>query len=171
MRQNPSTMDLVGAARVLVDELEYRCGVLGEDADALLDEFLEGVPDKLGAIRHVIERLKVEAEYLKNEEDRLRERRKSWEENLDNVRAKALALLTAHRDVTGERKIKTADYTAWLATTTSLRGPDDVGDWPRRFTKEELVRKVDKKAALAALKAGEEFDGLALVERDGVRFR
>jgi hypothetical protein len=169
--QNLSTMDLIGAARQLVEELEYRGGVLGEDMDAILDEFLRLLPDKVGAIRYVIDRVALERDYLKAEEARLADRRRSWDARLAKIKVKATALMHAHQEVTGERKIKAADYTAWLATTTSVHGPELATAWPHRFLSEEVVVRVDKKAAKAALQAGEEFDGLTLVERDGVRFR
>jgi hypothetical protein len=117
----------------------------------------------------VIRRLDAEAEFIRAEEKRLAERRKGYEVAGERIRDLAAALLEAREKLGEEPKVKTPQYTAWLQETESILAPEDITDWPAEWTRTKV--EPDKRAALAALKAGTSKPGFCISRKRGVRFR
>ena len=165
-----TTYELTMQASDLLAHLEDSGGELTPEAEASLDAWLEAAPDKLGGIRAVLARFKADAALLKAEARRLTDRARALGNAEQRLKGCAVLLLEAHEELTGEAKVKRPDFSAWLATTKSVRGPDNVWEWPAHLRVEQDPRP-NKKAAGLLLKAGEELDGITLVETRGVRFR
>jgi len=168
---NPTTFELIQAAAVLVQALTEDHGELDERSEHLLEIFMERCPDKLGALKAVVDRSAADADFLKAEAKRLDERRGGLLKIRERCRLMARELLEAHQDLTGETKIKTPTYTAYLSTRHSVAGPSDPEEWPELYREEVTTIKPNKKAALAALKGGAVVPGLELASSVSVAFR
>lgn len=165
-----TTYELLEQARAVLACLETEAGVLTPEAETQLFAFLDGSADKLAACMAIAKRLDAEAELLKSEEMRLRDRRHALENGVDRVRGYATDLLVAREALGEEAKVKTASYTAWLQTTESVQGPDDVAYWPMEWTRTKV--EPDRSSALKALKAGDVApDGFGIVQRRSIRWR
>jgi hypothetical protein len=166
----PTTYELIEAARAVFACIDSEAGVLTPEAEAQLIAFLEGSEDKIAACIAVAKRLEAEAELLKSEELRLRDRRHALENGVDRVRAFASDLLLTREQLGEEPKVKTPTYTAWLQTTESIQGPEDIAYWPMEWTRTKI--EPDRSSALKAIKAGDETpDGFSIVQRRSVRWR
>jgi hypothetical protein len=164
-----STYELLTMSRDLLDMVEMENGVLTVDAEKTLIDFLAKSEDKLYACMTVIRRLDAEAEFIRAEEKRLAERRKGYETAVERIKDLAAALLEAREKLGEEPKVKTPQYTAWLQETESILAPEDITDWPAEWTRTKV--EPDKRAALAALKAGTSKPGFCISRKRGVRFR
>jgi hypothetical protein len=171
--KRPSVFDLITEAADLVRAV----GALDPDQDIegqlaeLLCGWLDDAEDKLGALRVVKLRLEAEAELLKTEAKRLQNRARTLSLAVGRVRSMGVELLQAHAEISGETKIKTSEYTAWLTTSERVEGPDAPAAWPGAFRREEIVIKVDKTAAKRALKSGKKISGLRLVPSTSITWR
>ncbi len=150
----------------------------GRELAELVDLLGEAVPAKLDGISFVIDRLKADAAQLREWEKELAAKRKTRDRAIERLRQRATEILTASRSAgqfTGDDgKIKVGKDTGavrshWLVTTVSIDGPEEIDHWPEGW--QSVVIKPDKRAALGALKSGEERDGFRLVEREGWRAR
>ncbi len=165
-----STYELLSQARGILDVIDSEAGVLTPEAEAALFAFLDASEDKLGACMAVAKRLDAEGELLKSEETRLRDRRHALENAVDRVRGVASELLLAREALGEEAKVKTSTYTAWLQTTESVRGPDEIAYWPMEWTRTKI--EPDRSAALKGLRAGADVpDGFEVVQRRSIRWR
>jgi hypothetical protein len=163
-----STYELIETANDLIDRLWGLEGVVDDETDAAVDQWLEDCPDKLGAIAAAKRRIKDDVASLKAEEDRIKDRRKTLEKSIVRVSQLALGLLQAHQELTGETKIKRPDLTAWIATTKSVEVINEA-DIPSAFL--VTTTRPDKTAIGKTLKGGEDVPGCELVEKTGARFR
>jgi hypothetical protein len=79
--------------------------------------------------------------------------------------------LLIEREAMGEEpKVKTSHYTAWLAETQSITGPDEITEWPQQWRRVKV--EADKAAALREAKNGAKLPtGFALVSKRSIRFR
>ena len=77
--------------------------------------------------------------------------------------------MQAHQELTGEKKMKRADMTVWIAETTSV----DIHDEEKVPSKFIVVThtRPDKKAIREVLDSGESVPGCELLIKAGVRFR
>ena len=167
----PTTYDLVSAAQALVMALEDGEGVLTEEGENLLGLYIERSEDKLGALRAVINRCDADADVLAKEVKLLTQRKRALGKAKERCRLLAFDLLCAHEKLTGETRIKTQTYSAWLASSERIDGPDDPRDWPEDFVTERTIQEVDRRAALEALKAGKTFPRLSIHKSRSARFR
>jgi hypothetical protein len=140
-----------------------------EESLAALDAWIEESGDKIGACRAVVARLKSEEELLSAEIKKLSARKRARSNERQYVLSLATALLEAKELADGEAKVRRPDFSAWLQTTHSLSCPEDSARWPSEYT--QTTTTLDKARIRKALKSGELFDGFALVEKRGVRFR
>ena len=168
-RPNNSTYELIEKATELITTLWALEGEVYDEVEEAVDEWLEDCPDKLGALFAVKRRVKEEAAYLRTEEKRLAQRRKSLESSNTRVSLLALGLMQAHQELTGEKKMKRADMTVWIAETTSV----DIHDEEKVPSKFIVVThtRPDKKAIREVLDSGESVPGCELLIKAGVRFR
>lgn len=165
-----TTYDLMrGAARVQM-EIEENSGLLSEDTAAFLTTWIEQSEDKVLACMHLVRRMEAEAELLEAEEKRLRAKRKTCESVGELVKAMATNLLLAREMMGEESKVKGPTYSAWLAETVSIAGPEDVSEWPEVWRRVKV--EPDRAAALRAAKGGAELPyGFELKATRGVRWR
>ena len=165
-----TTYDLMrGAARVQM-EIEQNDGLLSEDTAAFLSGWIEESEDKVLACMHLVRRMDAEAELLEREEKALRAKRKTCENVSEHVKALATGLLLAREAMGEESKVKGPTYSAWLAETVSIAGPEDVSEWPEVWRRVKL--EPDRAAALRAAKSGAELPyGFELKATRGVRWR
>ena len=166
----PSTYDLlVDSARIL-GSIEAEQGVLTPECELALATWLETSEDKLHSCLALSRRLDAEATLLKDEENRLKARRQAMESAEERVKLLATALLLAREELGEEPKVKTAYYSAWLAETQSVSGPEEVSEWPEMWRR--VKTEPDRAAALKAAKAGAELpSGFRLETKRGVRWR
>lgn len=165
-----STYDLLVQSSDLLSFIEAEAGILTPEAETALQDWLAGSEDKLHACIAVARRLDAEGDLLKAEEARLKSRRQAMEAADDRVRQLAAALLEAREALGEEPKVKTSHYTAWLAETQSISGPEDVSAWPESWRRIKV--EADRSAALKAAKSGAELpDGFRLETKRGVRWR
>lgn len=165
-----TTYDLMrGAARVQM-EIEQNDGLLSEDTAAFLSGWIEESEDKVLACMHLVRRMDAEAELLEREEKALRAKRKTCENVSEHVKALATGLLLAREAMGEESKVKGPTYSAWLAETVSIAGPEDVSEWPEVWRRVKV--EPDRAAALRAAKGGAELPyGFELKATRGVRWR
>lgn len=165
-----TTYDLMrGAARVQM-EIDENSGLISEDTAAFLSGWIEESEDKVLACMHLVRRMEVEAELLEAEEKRLRHKRKTCENVSEHVKALATGLLLARESMGEEAKVKGPTYSAWLAETVSIVGPEDVSEWPEVWRRVKV--EPDRAAALRAAKGGAELPyGFELKATRGVRWR
>lgn len=165
-----STFDLINQARHLLTIIEADEGVLTEATEAELLNWLSASEDKLHACLAARKRLDSEAELLREEEKRIAARRKALETASDRVMEFATALLLERETMGEEPKVKTPNYTAWIADTQSILGPDEVSQWPEQWRRVKV--EADKAAALREAKNGAQLPtGFHLVTKRSVRFR
>ena len=165
-----TTYDLMrGAARVQM-EIDENSGLISEDTAAFLAGWIEESEDKVLACMHLVRRMEVEAELLEAEEKRLRMKRRTCENVAEHVKALATGLLLARESMGEEAKVKGPTYSAWLAETVSIVGPEDVSEWPEVWRRVKV--EPDRAAALRAAKGGAELPyGFELKATRGVRWR
>jgi hypothetical protein len=165
----PSTYELLVDSSRILGSIEAEQGVLTPECELALAAWLESSEDKLHSCLALSRRLDSEATLLKEEEARLKARRQAMESAEERVKVYATALLVAREEL-GEEPVKTAAYSAWLAETQSVSGPEDVSEWPETWRR--VKTEPDRAAALKAAKAGAELPaGFRLESKRGVRWR
>ena len=165
-----SSYELVMEAGRLMVELEESGGVLSEEAEARLDSFIKGSGDKLGGIRAVIDRFKIEAELQKKLKDRHAKKQSSLTKAADRLGKLAVSLLQAKEEL-GEKPVAEGDWgKVSIRTSQSVDVRGHVDDIPVKYLVEQLP-KVDKKQALKDLKAGESIPGIQLVIKHSPNWR
>jgi hypothetical protein len=166
----PSTYELLVDSSRILGSIEAEQGVLTPECELALASWLESSEDKLHSCLALSRRLDSEATLLKEEEARLKARRQAMESAEERVKMYATALLVAREELGEEPKVKTSSYTAWLAETQSVSGPEDVSEWPEMWRR--VKTEPDRAAALKAAKAGAELPaGFRLESKRGVRWR
>lgn len=142
---------------------------LAEDPDideqAFLDtlEGIEGaIEDKADGYARVIRQLTADAEALKAESDRLYNRRKNIENNIDRMK-KALQNAMV---ITGKTKFKTDLFSFGIRKNVPAVVIDEqrLANIPAEFLIPQDP-KIDKKAIKEAIKAGKNLDGIAHLEQ------
>lgn len=121
--------------------------------------------------RFAAKRLEIEITAAKGERDYFARRMTRLELELERVKAGALELLLVKAELGEEPKVRTPNVSAWLIETTSVVGPEDVSAWPAEYRRVRTVETPDKENAKAALLAGEDLPGLALVRRRSLGWR
>lgn len=143
----------------------------GADADISheIDAWLSGCEDRMTAYWAVCKRLDAEQAMLREMEQALARRRRYLDAQADIVRSRASYMLEAREGLGEEAKVKTALFSAWLATTTSVEvsvEPERLDECYRRVTVD-----VDKARLKRDLEIGATVHGAALVAKRGVRWR
>ena len=112
----------------------------------------------------------------KAEAARFRERASRLDAEIERVKAPALALMLAKRelgevDKEGKVRVKTACVSAWLVETETVVGPEDGRDWPEGF--QRISVEPDRAGAKAVLQLGEAADpeDRAWLAEAGVRLK
>jgi FtsZ-binding cell division protein ZapB len=138
-----------------------------ETITALYNEIEEDLEHKADAVRVVLSRLKSDSDYLASEIKRLQQRKKSIENNADNLKS----LLMWAMGKAGLAKIKTAKATFFFATSKSLQISDEVklSSLPKEYV--QLEYKADKKALKEAIESGVVINGVSIAENETLRIR
>jgi hypothetical protein len=123
--------------------------------------------DKADSVRVVLSRLKNDSEYLANEIKRLQQRKKSIDNNTDNL--KSLLMWTFQK--AGIDKLKTAKATFYFATSKSLNISNsiDISKLPSEYI--QVEHKANKKALKEAIENGVIINGVTLDENKSLRIR
>ena len=151
-------------------ELEESGGVLSEEAEARLDSFIKGSGDKLGGIRAVIDRFKIEAELQKKLKDRHAKKQSSLTKAADRLGKLAVSLLQAREEM-GEDPVADGEWgKVSIRTSQSAAVTGTLDEIPVKYLVEQLP-KVDKKQALKDLKAGESIPGIHMVTKHSPNWR
>lgn len=133
------------------------------DLDALADT-MESVNlefnDKADGYAKIIRTLTAQADMLKAEAARMKEREKSFRDRAETIRKNLEAAMLA----TDKRKIKTAMFTFSIRRNPESVVIDRQDSVPERFLKFKEP-EIDKIAIKKALKAGENLDGFAHLEQ------
>jgi len=164
-----TTYELIAAARFLVTELLDSAGEVTPDIEAALNYYNAETPDKLAALRAASRAIKSEKEFLTKEIAHLTARKNALSKGEARVKELGTDLLKANLELTGESKIKTSTFTAYLGKSTAVSVPDDI-----RYLAPELKvfsERADKSAIKLALQNGQTVRGCELVETQSVRFR
>ena len=123
--------------------------------------------DKADSTRIILSKLKSDSDYLTNEIQRLHQRKKSIENNMDNL--KSLLMWTLQK--AGIDKLKTAKATFYFASSKSLSISDsiDISKLPSEYI--QVEHKANKKALKEAIENGVALDGVTITENESLRIR
>ena len=133
---------------------------------AALDEVGEQFEDKVENIAKLIKTMEVDIKGFKEEESRLSDRRKSLENRVKGLKEYIDGAMKA----TGKLKIKGKLYSFNIHKNTPSLEVVNEELVPREFFKvQDPV--LDKKEALARLKAGEDIPGLSIKQTESLRIR
>ena len=166
MSDTQTGFELLQMAGRIVSMLEDSEGILDEESEALIDQWLAQSESKIGAYWAVVKRLRAESELLKAEVARMSKRKRALENAEKRINGMALELIKS-RD---ERKIKTPQFTATISTRqrTVITDEEALLSVPE-FRRESVT--LDKTQISKALKAGQEVDGAKLESVDGLSWR
>jgi len=133
----------------------------------LYNQLEEDLEKKADSVRIVLAKLKSDTEFLAAEIKRLQQRKKSIENNADNL--KSLLMWTLQK--AGIPKLKTAKATFYFATSKSLQISDEVqlSSLPSEYV--QIEYKADKKALKEAVENGVVIDGVSIAENETLRIR
>lgn len=131
----------------------------GQAYDAL-NGLLMAKDEKIRNILMLIKNLNADAETLKKEKEAFAARQKAAENHRDSLKRYVARFLDG-------RKFSCAEATASFRSSTSVEYTGDVRDLPERFLR---IRdpEVNKTELAAALKAGEEIPGAALIKKQNL---
>jgi hypothetical protein len=166
-----TTHQLVTEANFLIASLEEAGGELTPAAEQAIAAWVAMGEDKLDRLRYVSLAASTQARMLRDESGRLLERARGVEKAEERVKLLAQELLVAHRNVTGETKLKTDRTTAWLQVSTKVVGPTDPTDWPIQYQRVKV--EADRQKAKEALERGESLEayGITIETEESLRWR
>jgi hypothetical protein len=162
--------ELLRQAGELIAALEDSGGALDEASEETLGAWFTACPDKIGAYWAVTQRLRSEAGFLKQQADKLTKRKRALQTAEQRIRGLAIELLKAHRDITGDDRIRRGEFSANLSTRNRLVVSNEAAilDVPE-YTRE--VVSVDTIALKSAIEAGAEIEGAHLEPVVGMTWR
>ena len=139
------------------------------ESDALVDtlEALQGeIEEKAENIAKLVKNLEADAKIIKEEEQRLAERRRAIEAKIERLKT----YLQEQLEVAGLQKVKRPTITVAIQANPPSVEISDEKLIPSEFMIPQPA-KIDKKAILERLKNGEEISGCVLKQTKGVRIR
>ena len=144
--------EMSDTARQLYELLEA-----GEiDEQTVLDTMESiGASEKLESYVYIQKQLEAEASAFKAEIDRMNERKKSLENQIDRMKKAQLEFMQA----TGQKKAAAGTFTITMRENKSVKVLDQKAIPSAYLTEKPAEYNPDKKAILAALKAGESVPG------------
>lgn len=131
-----------------------------------LDALEMAFNDKLEGCGLFIKNCRAEADAIKAEEKRLKERREAIEKRVDRMEEYMLYWM----DRTHTDKLETPRCALSIRKSDAVL-VDDVSKVPDKYKKTKVDVSVDKTAAKKALKAGEVIPGLGMVFRDNLQVK
>lgn len=159
-----SLYNLVGSYNQLWNQIEEM------DLDALEDT-LQSIEDaievKAENYAYMMRMMDAEAEVIKAEEKRLADRRKAVENRKERLKANLEnGLLMAGID-----KVKTPTVTVAIQNNPPSVQIEDEDLVPEQFVTVEIIRKIDRKSILQALKDGDLIEGCSIKQGKSLRIR
>jgi len=151
--------EMVGSYRNL---LEVSDSETGEGFQAVLDTLSDAIDTKLEGCAKVVRNLQGDIAVLKEEEARLAGRRQSVENNITRLKTYMRENMTA----ADKQKIKTALFTIYIIKGKEKVQIDDETLISSEYRAEPSPPPPDRKAILAALKAGTKVPGAKIVIGD-----
>jgi hypothetical protein len=147
--------EMSAAARQLYELLEN-----GEiDEQTVLDTMESiGASEKLESYVYVQKELEAEIEAFKAEIDRMTERKKSLENQVERLKNAQIAFMQA----SGQKSANAGTFKLTVRENKSVEIMDETAIPSEYFTEIPASTRPDKKAMLAALKAGTEIEGAKL---------
>jgi predicted nuclease with TOPRIM domain len=139
------------------------------ESDALVDtleSLQDEIEEKAENIAKFIKNLEADAKIIKEEEQRLAERRRSIENKVTRLKE----YLQEQLEVAGLQKVKRPTITVAIQNNPPSVEIADEKLIPSEFMIPQAP-KIDKKAILERLKNGEEISGCVLKQTKGVRIR
>lgn len=139
------------------------------ESDVLVDtleSLQEAIEDKAENIAKLIKNLEADARIIKEEEQRLAERRRVIEAKVDKLKT----YLQEQLETAGLQKVKRPTITVSIQANPPSVDVIDETAIPIDFLIPQAP-KVDKKSILERLKKGENVPGVALKQTKGVRIR
>ena len=145
-------------------------GEIEEDAIADTLESIEGeFEEKADNIACLIKSWQAEAEAIKAEEKALAERRKVKKNQINNLKS----YISSTMQTLGKTKIETARNVLSFRKSTALNITNEewfMEKYPE-LVKTEIVKSIPKKEVTDLLKAGKEFVGAELVEKQNLQIK
>ena len=139
------------------------------ESDALVDTLealQDAIEDKAENIAKFIKNLEADAKIIKEEEQRLAERRRAIETKVDKLKT----YLQEQLEIAGLQKVKRPTITVAIQNNPPSVEIADEKLIPSEFMIPQPA-KVDKRAILERLKNGEEIPGCSLKQTKGVRIK
>lgn len=131
-----------------------------------LDAIQDSLEDKVENTAKVVKSLESDVTAIKEEEKRLKERRRVLETKIDSIKN----YLKEQLELAGIDKVKRPTFTVSIQNNPPKAEIVDEKSIPLQFMIPQPA-KVDKRAILEKLKSGEHVPGAALVQERGVRIR
>ena len=157
----PTTYDLLTDAGKLLVDLEIAGGEITEESIGLLEDFLAGSSDKLGAINAVIIKSRAEISAHKVYRDKHVNRIRSLTKTIERVTNLGTGMLVAMEDLGEEPKVKAEWGSVSLRSSFSAEVSENLEDVCVSYLIEQPP-KVDKAGALKELKAGKKIAGITM---------
>lgn len=138
--------------RRFTDKLVENGGVVSDEMEEEFHDLLEMEEEKTEGYIKIIQEFKRNAEALKEEEDRLKKRRKSYERSVNQLKERLLhAMRIRDEDV---RETEIGKVRRMEASRRGLRVVKDVEELPEHFV--NVSARPDKTAIREALEEGDE---------------
>lgn len=142
-----------------------------ENGEEGLEDTLESLNDtielKADGYARIIRNLEANTTALKTEIDRLTDRKKSIENNIDRLKENLKNAMIE----TGKEKIKTDLFNISVANNPPAVHVIDEKKIPEEFYKVEIIKKLDKATIKDLLKAGQIVEGAELTVGKGLRIK
>lgn len=168
-----SSFDLMKEAGILVQAIED--SAIENDGDIteyddMLEDYLERNKDKTLACLFVADSMKSEENRLRALEVKIANRRRAISNRRAGILERVHGLRTAAVELGEDFKVKTSEYSVHLRKSESVQVADDLGDVDLDYLVEQPPT-VDKKKAMADLKAGKELAGLSIKYNESLQWR
>ena len=142
-----------------------------ENGEEGLEDTLESINDtielKADGYARMIRNLEGNVTALKAEIDRMTDRKKSIENNIERLKENLKNAMIE----TGKEKIKTDLFNIKVADNPYAVNVIDETLIPEKYFKVEIIRKLDKLSLRDAIKNGEEIQGAELTQGKGLRIK
>jgi hypothetical protein len=146
---------------------EEEASRLESRALAYLEELAAQESNKIDAIGFAQDKAKSQIELLKDQEEKVRNRRKALEKAQERFRQYLLATMLEH----GLQKVKGNSRTIFLSKTETVDITCSPHELPEKYRETRIEYKPRKNEIKNALKQGESIEGARLNSRNTVRIR
>lgn len=164
-----SSYDLIRESGLIVQAIEEEGGDIGT-FDALLEDYLGRVDDKVKACLYVVRKMEAEEKDLRSLEVKIAKRRRAIQGKRAGVLQRVQDLRLVAEALGENFKVKNAEYTVYQLHSQVVQVDEDLSNVDVRFLIEQEP-KVDKAKAKELLKKGEEIAGLTLKTNTSLQWR